>query len=118
MIEYVAIVGSREYPDEAEVRQYVAALPVETVIVSGAAHGVDSWAADEARKRGMIVHEYPADWKTHGKKAGFLRNVDIVRAANRIVAFWDGGSRGTKLTIEIAEREGKPCEVRRPGEKK
>lgn len=116
MIEYVCICGSREYPDEQQVLDYVAGLPNETVIISGGAPGVDSWAAGEARRRGMVVHFYPADWKRYGRQAGFLRNVEMVKAANRIVAFWDGRSRGTRHTIDIANREGKPCEVIRPTE--
>jgi hypothetical protein len=111
VIEYVAVVGSREYPDEERVRVFVRSLPSDSVLISGGARGVDSWAEDEARRHGMIVHVYPADWKRYGRRAGFIRNVDIVRSANRVVAFWDGRSPGTKSTIDIAERESKPCEV-------
>lgn len=114
MIEFVAIVGSREFPDEERVRNFVRSLPRETVIVSGGANGVDTWAEDEARKLGMTVYVYPADWKAYGKRAGFIRNVYIVRAAERVVAFWDGRSPGTKSAIEIAQREGKSCMVVRP----
>jgi len=56
------------------------------------------------------------DWATFGKAAGYIRNRQIVADADRVVAFWDGHSRGTKSTIGIANRQGKPVEVYRPGE--
>lgn len=108
----VAVVGSRDFPRLDEVRAYVASLPADTVIVSGGARGVDTAAVDEARRLGMRYIVLPADWKTWGKRAGFMRNADIVAAADEIVAFWDGVSRGTRHTIALAEAAGKPV-VRR-----
>lgn len=116
----IAIVGSRDYPQPSAVSRYVGRLHMECpdvwgegglVIVSGGARGVDSWAADEARIRDIPVEEYPAEWVRYGKRAGFLRNEDIVKAANKVVAFWDGESRGTKHTIDLALRHKKHLEV-------
>lgn len=103
----VAIVGSRDYPNMRAVREYVASLPRDTVIVSGGARGVDSVAVEEAKRLGMPTEVHPADWNTHGKAAGFIRNADIVAAADEVVAFWDGESRGTKHTIDLAKKAGK-----------
>ena len=38
--------------------------------------------------------------KKYGKRAGILRNRDIVDAADIVVAFWDGKSPGTKNSRE------------------
>ena len=106
----IAVVGSRNYPYERLVRgfiQRVAAKDPETVIVSGGARGVDSWAADEARKCGLIVEEHIPDWEADGRRAGFLRNATIVARSEVIVAFWDGESRGTLDTIQKTQRAGK-----------
>ena len=43
-----------------------------------------------------------------------MRNPDIVAAADRVVAFWDGTSRGTADSIEIARKTGKPVAVVHP----
>lgn len=110
----IAIVGSREYPDWNQVREYVESLPYLATVISGGARGVDRMAAETARRRGMNVVEYPADWERYGKSAGYRRNQTIVDNADRIVAFWDGKSPGTKHTIDIAERAGKPVEVITP----
>jgi hypothetical protein len=109
----VAVVGSREWPDEARVREYVRSLPEGTTLVSGGARGVDSWAADEARRRGFDVMVHWPDWTTHGRSAGFLRNHAIVRDAEKVVAF-TAGSNGTQHTIDLARKAGKPVEVHRP----
>jgi len=36
----------------------------------------------------------------------------MVEIADRIIAFWDGKSRGTASVIEYAKEIGKPIEVR------
>lgn len=102
----VAIVGSRDYPDMAAVRSYVRTLPNGTTVVSGGARGVDSVAEAAARNGGLAVRIFEAQWDKHGRRAGFLRNQDIVAAADKVVAFWDGTSRGTEHTIVLALKEG------------
>lgn len=91
----IAIVGSRTYPDERAVREFVRSLPEGTIIVSGGAAGVDTWAAKAARKRGLKVVEHRADWEALGDVAGPIRNTAIVEDSDEIVAFWDGVSTGT-----------------------
>ena len=40
-----------------------------------------------------------------------IRNREIVRYADQILAFWDGSSRGTKYVIDYCKKIGKPCVV-------
>lgn len=112
--ERVAIVGSRGWLNLEQVRAYVRSLPENAVIVSGAARGVDSAAEEEARKTGRRVQSFPADWDRLGKRAGYERNKDIIGAADRVVAFWDGTSRGTQHSINLAREAKKPVEVITP----
>ena len=107
----IAVVGSREYSDLAAVRQFVWEQERDTVIVSGGARGVDDVAVSEARRLGMPYELHLPDWTRFGKRAGAMRNRQIVVAADEVVAFWDGTSRGTKLTIDMARAEGKPVRV-------
>lgn len=107
----VAIVGSRRFGRMAAVVDYVNRLPVTDQVISGGAIGVDRTAAETALARGMAVRVFSAQWNTHGKAAGFMRNHDIVNAADRVVAFWDGESRGTAHSIELAQAAGKPLEI-------
>lgn len=112
--ERVAIVGSRDFPDLEAVRAYVRALPRGTVIVSGGARGVDRAAAQEGRRLGLEVVELFADWDRLGRRAGIVRNRRVLDFCDRVVAFWDGVSRGTRDVIEEARRRGIPVEVRPP----
>ena len=93
------------------VTDYVKSLPSDTVIVSGGARGVDTVAETAAKACGLEIQIFPALWGTYGKRAGFLRNRQIVEAADRVVAFWDGLSPGTLSTIKLAQDTKKPVEV-------
>lgn len=107
----VAIVGSREGVSKLKVGAYVCALPPDTVVVTGGARGVDTWAEIYAEHCGLTTLVFPAEWDKYGKGAGFIRNRLIVENADRVAAFWDGSSPGTANTIEIARQMGKPVEV-------
>ncbi len=114
MSRRVAIVGSREFANLPLVRSYVRRqLHADTIVVSGAARGVDETAAQEARDCLLEVEEIPADW-SQGKGAGFARNTTIVEHADEIVAFWTAGSRGTLDTITKAVKAGKKVTIYGP----
>ncbi len=82
-----------------------------TIVISGAARGVDSYAATAARLFDLTLIEHPADWKLHGRAAGAIRNKVVVDQADRVVAFWDGESPGTYDALKQARRAGKPFQV-------
>jgi hypothetical protein len=77
-----------------------------TEVVSGMAKGVDSLGEQWAKRSVVPVKQFPADWDTHGKKAGILRNVDMGNYAEALIAIWDGKSRGTKHMIDYANSKG------------
>lgn len=111
MSERVAIVGSRDWPDRSAVIAAVDGLADDDVVVSGGARGVDTTAARAAQRRGLRVIVHPADWKNLGKRAGYVRNADIVNEADRVIAFQYNGSKGTQHTIDLARKAGKPVEL-------
>jgi hypothetical protein len=65
-------------------------------------------AATYAEEHRIPLIVFEADWNKHGKRAGFIRNTDIVMESDMIVAFWDGKSRGTADTIAKAKTLKKP----------
>ena len=75
-------------------------------IVCGEARGADSLGKQDAQDHGIPIRSFPADWDRYGKKAGYLRNEEMARNADALIAFWDGQSRGTGNMIEIAKRIG------------
>jgi len=113
--EKVAIVGSRKWTDHEMVRGYVYSLDDDDTVVSGGAKGVDSWAELYARERGLDVIIFKPDWNQHGRRAGMLRNHDIVENCDRMVAFWSDSSTGTANSISRARAAGKPTLVFSPG---
>ena len=110
MPERVAIVGSRTYPRLGNVRSYVSSLAGDTTVISGGARGVDQAAEEEAKRLGLKLEVYPADW-TIGRGAGYARNQTIALACDRMVAFWDGMSRGTEHVVGCAFKLKKPVIV-------
>ena len=78
-----------------------------TEVISGGAKGYDTMAAAWAILRGIAVTELRPDYQKHGRAATFIRNRAIVDSADIVVAFWDGKSRGTKYTIDYAEKKKK-----------
>jgi hypothetical protein len=77
-----------------------------TVVISGAAKGVDTMGEDWAYDHGVPCEKYPAEWSVYGKSAGFKRNVKMASKAQALIALWDGISSGTGHMIDIAKTEG------------
>lgn len=107
----VIVAGSRDFNDyellKSKMLYYLKGFDLSEVeIVSGTAKGADQLGEKFAREFGCKLKQFPADWNTYGKKAGYLRNVDMAKYADACVCFWDGKSRGTKHMIDIAKKEG------------
>lgn len=107
----VGIVGSRHFPSREVVRSFIKSMPQDIVIVSGGAEGVDAWSVEIGNELGMETIVLQADWQRHGRKAGPMRNAEIVKNVAEVVAFWDGRSRGTLNTIVQATNSGVPVRV-------
>jgi len=109
----VLICGSRDIKDELIVFSAIHAAPFNyDLIIHGGAVGVDSLAERLAKNSNIPTKIYYPDWKTHGKKAGVLRNIEMVNAADAVIAIWDGKSRGTKSTIDYTNKVGKPLYIK------
>ena len=80
-------------------------------IVSGGAVGVDSCAAEYAKKNGLKLTVFLPQYERYGRAAPIVRNKKIVDYADKIVVLWDGKSKGTLSVIKYAEKTGKLCEI-------
>jgi hypothetical protein len=106
----IGIVGSRNFPNESKVRQFVRTLPLDWTVVSGGANGPDLWAETEARSRGMSVNIHYANWKDMPRSAGIIRNGAIIQDSDCVVAFYHN-SKGTKDSMRRAVAARKPLWV-------
>ena len=114
----LAIIGSRGFIDYGHLSlvmaewfgRYEEAGPycIVTEVISGGANGADKLGARWAKEKGIKLTEFIPDWDRLGKRAGFVRNEDIVKAADCVLAFWDGVSKGTGNSLSIAKRLKKP----------
>lgn len=101
------IAGSRGITDYAVVEEAVRASGfTPTVVLSGAARGVDRLGERWAREHDVLCQCHPAPWKEMGRRAGLLRNEVMAGMADALIAIWDGESRGTKHMIETALAKG------------
>jgi len=110
----VMVCGGRTFDDEDTLFSVLDGLanvfpvdPFDMTIIQGAARGADSMAREYAHCRGLDTREFPAEWEKYGKSAGYRRNADMVNRADVVVAFWDGESKGTKHSIDLALSQGK-----------
>lgn len=75
----------------------------EFTVLNGGARGADTLAHFAGLKLGLKSICVKPDWNKYGKRAGFLRNAQMLEMGPElVVAFWDGESRGTAHTIDLA----------------
>jgi hypothetical protein len=88
--------GSRGWTDENIVRNALSAFGPGDVLIHGCARGADTLAGNIGRGYGMVVEEYPADWKNLGRRAGPIRNERMLREGKPDVGLaFDLGTPGT-----------------------
>lgn len=109
----ILVTGSREWHDSVSVARELGALRKrlepgrEIVVVHGAAKGLDTIAAFAAGVMKLTVEPHPADWTTHGKNAGPIRNQAMVDlGADICLAFPTASSVGTWDCVRRANKAG------------
>ena len=101
------IAGSRTIRKMSLVREALNHAPfLPTEIVSGGAPGVDRLGELWGLIHHVPVKYFPADWKRHGKRAGYVRNREMAVYAQALIAVWDGKSSGTRDMIKVAQAAG------------
>ncbi len=80
-------------------------------VVSGAARGADESGERWASHSNVPVKHFPANWNTHGKAAGKLRNRQMADYADAALVFWDGMSSGAADMVTRMVARGKMVRV-------
>jgi len=110
----ILLCGSRNWDNREIIKtalkkiQYPKATPY---VIHGVAKGADTIGKEEAEKLGFVTKAYEADWDRYGKKAIYLRNIDMINSNPHVVlAFCNYLPRckGTSMTIELAKQHGIP----------
>lgn len=120
----IIVTGGRQYNDrntmglELQIARLdlITLLPLSDngatppTLVHGGASGADSLAADVAARAGWRIEEHPADWGTHGRAAGPIRNQHMASlGADLLIAF--PGGRGTADMVRRARKAGIPVRI-------
>ena len=96
----VIIAGGRDFADyellSKTMDEYLPEITDDISIVCGQARGADTLGEQYAKEHGYNVQ--------YCKAAGYIRNTEMAKNADALVAFWDGASLGTKHMIATAER--------------
>lgn len=114
---HIIVAGGRSFADYPMLRDKLDLFVSETTepitVVSGTARGADTLGEQWAKERGHAIERYPANWDTHGRKAGWLRNNQMADVADAVVVFWNGRKQGSGswMMIQIAIERDLPLRV-------
>lgn len=111
----LAIVGSRNFEDENCMKTVLIDVLNHNLVekvITGGAPGPDTWAIEVCKHKKIpceIIR--PID----SNKISYLyRNIEIITKANKVIAFWDGKSKGTKFVIDYCKARSINLEVLYP----
>lgn len=116
----ILITGSRSWADPEQIRMAILDIlentgtsPEDALIVHGdCPSGADYMASVIAEHEGIPQERHPADWKGLGRKAGFVRNAEMVKlGADVCLAFINNGSAGATMTANTAIKAGIPTKI-------
>lgn len=124
MQEFKLIVaGGRDFDDYMQLSKTLISLAETELadyavsIVSGMARGADALAVRFTKEHNVKLYEFPADWQTYGKRAGYIRNAQMGSFADGLLAFLHvNPSRGTSHMISYMRSLNKPVHVVRYGD--
>lgn len=108
----VLVCGGRDYSDRSSVfaaLDLVKAATSEMTVIQGGASGADALAREWCGRQTSIhmVNE-PADWRTHGRAAGPIRNQRMLDEYKPDVVIAFAGGRGTADMVRRAKAAGVP----------
>ena len=113
----VIIAGGRSFGDYQLLKEHCLAVLQDklrthhVIIISGHARGADTLGERFAKEVGLDCELHPAQWREYGRGAGLIRNAEMAKRADALIAFWDGKSKGTKHMIDIATERNLPTRV-------
>lgn len=104
----ILVSGDRNWKRMDIIERELKKFPSDTVVIHGAARGVDTIAAFVADRLGMKVIPFDAEWHIYGRGAGPVRNQKMLNEGkpDMVLAFHENikESLGTKDMIERAKK--------------
>lgn len=101
------IAGDRNFQDYELMKESIEESGFEiTTVISGCARGADTLGEQWAEENNVPVEKFPAQWALHGKAAGPIRNGEMAKVGEALIAFLAPHSKGTKNMINQATKKG------------
>lgn len=111
----IIVAGGRNFTDRSRVFEVLNEFTRrgDEILHGACPTGADAFAQEWCECKDFAMESYPADWDFHGKAAGPLRNAEIAENGDVLIAFWNGGSRGTRSMINESLKAGLEIHVYR-----
>lgn len=122
----ILITGDRNWEDYDLIydvlKDYSTDNSESVLLIHGECKGADNISGDIAKKLKFTVNSKPANWKEHGRAAGPIRNLEMIKLAKEyqdknipviVLAFHDdlSKSKGTKHCVESCIKKGLKVEL-------
>jgi len=104
----IAVTGGRNFNNAKmvfETLDYIQEKYNISELIHGGAKGTDTLAGLWAKNRNILVSVFMPDWKIYGKRAGILRNLEMLNQKPEMVVAFPGG-RGTSHMTTSAKSQG------------
>lgn len=105
----VLVCGGRNYFDLKTTYQILDKIHQErkiTCVIQGGARGADSLGRRWANETEVMSYEFQADWDKYGKKAGYIRNKQMLDEGKPDLVIAFPGGRGTAMMVNLAKKAG------------
>lgn len=120
LVKKILVTGDREWDDIKRVVEVLETYRPGTILVHGACRGADIICAAVGEALGFEVRPYPADWDTHKKAAGPIRNRQMLKEEHKpdepidvVLAFHNDieNSKGTADMLDCIVKTDIPWEL-------
>lgn len=119
----VLICGGRDYNDWNTFRDKLETIALErfprlpedeygnwlygpVTIIHGGARGADSLADQWAVVNWCTIQEFHAEWEKYGKRAGYVRNAQMLTEGKPDLVIAFPGGKGTAMMVKLAKEAG------------
>ena len=109
----IFIGGSRTFSDPIAIAGRISLRPRDAIVLTSRTLGASAAVRDAVRNRGLQLEVWTAllDRFPTTELGYFARDEEMIRSADRVIAFWDGCSPGTAHELDYARQIGKPVEL-------
>ena len=103
----ILIAGGRDFSDKDFLYKYMDKFKEDCIcVISGCASGADKMGEKWAKDMGIPIERFPAQWARYGRKAGPLRNIEMLEKGKPdLVVVFKGGT-GSAHMASISKKAG------------